>query len=127
MPGELKLHGLAIHSNRHLQLLRGKYKEKAKAAVYEIIGLTDRSATVRPRGSQQTYGTQFPREYLTSYEAIVTAEQDLFCRFCQQPITKDTPGAVPDIDPVTNEHSGYRHEACQPDFRPTDSSTPTHV
>jgi hypothetical protein len=115
------------YSNTYLQILRGNYRKKAEGKELEVIQLNEISVTVRPWGSTQKYGTQHPRRYVVPVEETVTADQDLYCRFCLKPITKDSPGAVADIDPVTNEHSGYRHEGCQPDMKATDSSTPTPV
>lgn len=119
--------GLAKHSNRCLQILRGNYRKKAEAAIFEVLWVNEHSASVRPKGSDQKYGTQFPRNYLVPFEEVVTSDQDLFCRYCLKSIKATDEGAVPDIDPVTLEQSGFRHLGCQPDMRPTDSQVPSRV
>lgn len=111
---ELKIGGKAKFSNFYLQILRGNYRKKAETQIFDVVELTEHSVSVKEVGSTAKYGTQHSRRYLVPIEVEVKPDQDLYCRYCLKPITKDTPGAVPDVDPVTNEQSGYRHLSCQP-------------
>ncbi len=111
---ELEIGGKAKHSDFYLRMLRGNYRKKAEVAKYEVTFLNEVSVKVIPLGSGRTIGTQFPRRYLIPLEE--ERVDQMVCRFCRESITKDSLGAVPDIDPVTKEHSGYLHAACQPDY-----------
>lgn len=112
----LAVGGHARFSNYYLQILRGNYRKTAEGQIFEVMFLNDVSIKVRPVGSVHPYGTQYSRRYLVAAEVIVTSDQDLYCRFCLRLITKDSEGAIQDIDPVTNENAGFRHEGCQPNL-----------
>lgn len=59
-----KIGDKAIHSDFYLRMLRGNYRQVLANNVYEVIGVTIVSVTVKPLGSPQKYGSQFPHRYL---------------------------------------------------------------
>jgi len=60
-----KIGDKVIHSSYYIRnFLRGNAKLKAQDAVYEVIGCTSRSVTVKPWGSAHKYGSQFPIKYI---------------------------------------------------------------
>lgn len=62
---EIKAGDKVFFSNFYKGILRGNAKLKAADAEMEVIGVTERSITTRPWGSEQKYGPQFERRYIT--------------------------------------------------------------
>lgn len=65
---EIRVGDKVIHTNLYISVCRGSARERARAAVYECIGVTPRSITTRPWGSNQKYGSQFERRYIKRAE-----------------------------------------------------------
>lgn len=61
---EIKIGDKVKHTRFYLGILRGTARKTLGAAVYEVIGVTPRSVTVRPWGSTQKYGPQYERRYI---------------------------------------------------------------
>lgn len=60
-----------VHSQYYIRnVLRGNHKKIAETKVYEVIGCTGRSVSVRVWGSSTKYGPQFPHKYIEKAPAV---------------------------------------------------------
>jgi hypothetical protein len=63
-----------VHTESYIRnVLRGNYREKARNMVYECTDCSSRSVTVRPWGSQDKYGPQFPLRYMRKADEAPSA------------------------------------------------------
>lgn len=65
---EIQVGDKVKHTRFYLGILRGTARKKLGEAIYEVIGITNRSITVRPWGSTQKYGSQFERRAIERAE-----------------------------------------------------------